>query len=84
MANHPWRQYSHMFTCEPDCPKREPGCQAHCEKHIREKAEWDKCAAIENQRKDLNLYTSLKVSYYKDRQARCDKGGLLRKTDHSR
>ena len=79
MPNHPWRQRSHIFTCEPDCMNRKPGCQDHCEKHLREKAEWDKRKAVSDRRTHLDYYISKRVAYYKDIQAKCDNGGLLRK-----
>ena len=41
-TNHPWSSKSRIFTCPPDCPKRQPGCHDHCETHIREKAEHER------------------------------------------
>lgn len=27
-----------LFHCEPNCPRRKPGCQDHCETHQGDKA----------------------------------------------
>ena len=30
-----------FFKCEPDCPKRKPGCQDHCDTYLTAKAKHD-------------------------------------------
>ena len=45
-----------MFTCEPDCANRRPGCQDHCEKHKREKAAWDERRAILQREASITNY----------------------------
>ena len=83
MSNHPWRRMTHIFTCEPDCPERKPGCQDHCEKYIREKAEHDKRVSIENTRNYLDSYTTRRIMCYRDRKAKSASGGYVKKTDHT-
>ena len=47
-----------VFTCEPNCPERRPGCQDHCEKHQRELAEHLRLKALERQRREVDCYIS--------------------------
>ena len=30
-----------FFKCDPDCPKRKPGCQDHCSTYLTAKAKHD-------------------------------------------
>lgn len=57
-TNHPWRTKSREFTCEPDCPKRKPACQDHCEKHQREKAEHERKKRIYDEQRHIDGYAS--------------------------
>lgn len=79
MSNHPWRSGRRMFDCGADCPNRKPGCQDHCEKYARDKAKWDERMATERQQAMLNQYVTKRTGYYRDKQARSDCNGLLRK-----
>lgn len=47
-----------VFTCEPNCPRRRPGCQDHCEKHQRERAEHLRLKAIARRNRDVDCYIS--------------------------
>ena len=40
--NHPWSTKGRIFNCDPQCPKREPGCQDHCKTYLDAKAINDK------------------------------------------
>lgn len=30
-----------FFSCEPNCPKRKPGCQDSCKRHQEQRARYD-------------------------------------------
>lgn len=79
MSNHPWRERRRMFNCPPNCPKRKPGCQDHCDIYAKDRAEWDKHRATERVQENLDIYTNKRMARYMDRMARSDKHGLLRK-----
>lgn len=83
MSNHPWRRASYMFSCKPDCPKRKPGCQDHCEQHAKDRAKWDERAAIERRERTIDQYTNNLIRECKDTRARCNVHGLLKKTPRS-
>ena len=69
-SNHPWRTHNHDFTCEPKCPNRKPGCQDHCEKHNRERAEHMRKKKILDEKKHIDEYTFKQISDHRDAEAK--------------
>ena len=68
MSKHPWRTASHGFSCPPDCPKRKPGCQDHCEQHAKDKEKW-----AANKRKQfievgLDRYAAERMNRYRNKR----------------
>lgn len=56
-----------MFSCEPNCEKRKPGCHDHCEKYQKERAAFDKRKAELAEDKKVMDYTlrllSIRANY---------------------
>lgn len=69
-SNHPWRTPNHDFSCEPNCPKRKPGCQDHCEKHQRELAEHLRKKRILDEKKHIDGYASKLIYENRDAEAK--------------
>ncbi len=68
MSNHPWRENSRMFSCTPNCPKRKPGCQDHCEQHAKDKANYNKRKKIAQLESSLDDYVRLQVMNSRDKR----------------
>ena len=75
MANHPWKTSSRIFSCPPNCPERKPACQAHCERHIREKALYERLRDAQNLEKHIDGYTAHAVTMNRDETAKRSKNG---------
>ena len=49
-----YRSNNGIFSCEPNCVNRKPGCHDHCEKYMREKAEHDRRREAEASRQKID------------------------------
>lgn len=58
-----------IFTCEPKCPNRKPGCHDTCEKYLRERKQQDELNKAERLRKEAELYTADIVVSRKNKNA---------------
>lgn len=65
-SNHPWRTKSRYFHCEPDCPRRKPGCQDHCEQHAQDRANYDADMATDREDKAVDGYVARAVGANKN------------------
>jgi hypothetical protein len=58
-----------IFTCEPKCEGRKPGCHSTCEKYLRERKQQDELNRAERLRKEAELYTVDIVASRKNKNA---------------
>lgn len=69
----------HFFDCEPNCERRKPGCQDHCERYLKKRAELDALNAAEKKRKEAWDYTIQSIVKKKDQNAKRRKDTPKRK-----
>lgn len=58
-----------FFNCPPNCPKRKPACQDHCQTYLEKRAEWDALMAAERKRKEAGILTIEREMRQKNAQA---------------
>lgn len=56
MSN-PFNKFRSFFDCPANCPERKPACQAHCERYLKKKEQWDALKAAERERKECDSHT---------------------------
>lgn len=68
--------------CPPDCPKRTPGCQDHCERYKERKAAYNKRKREYYGNPDMTRYIKEKMSETKNRAALAKRDDARRKGRH--
>lgn len=69
-----------VFTCEPQCSGRKPGCQDHCEKYLTEKAKNDRIRKREAEEHKIDDYTIGTIYRRMNDSAKQKKKGYRRRT----
>lgn len=60
----------YFFDCPPNCPKRKPACQSHCDTYLKKRAELDAINAEARKKKEASIYIAENVANKRDRIAK--------------
>lgn len=65
-----FKKSQYFFDCPPDCPKRRPACQDHCDTYLKKRAELDEINRQRRLKYEASAYICESVKKKQDRIAR--------------